>query len=93
MANDDRRSKLKLVNSLRANGSDLFSSAVNSFVSGNINEALKRFSKSKKLYPMFVTRDLEQAKLFCRNYYKGIEDKRYGLISSSQAMILEKYGV
>ncbi len=93
LVNDERRSKLKLINSLRANGSDLFSSAVNRFVSGNITEASELFYKSKKLHPMFVTQDLEQAKVFCRKYYQGIEDKRYGLIASSQAMILEKYGV
>ena len=90
---DERRGKLELKNTLRSNSANSFSIAVNNLVDGNVENARVYFNRSKKLYPMFVTRDINNAKSFCRTYYEGINDKKYGLIASSQAIILNNYGV
>lgn len=90
---DDRRERLTLKNSLRSNGAEWFSTSVNYLVAGEIDKAKKGFEKSKKIYPMFVTRDLERAKSFVKNYYDGITDKKYGLVASSQSIILPNHGV
>ncbi|NEP17177.1 MAG: DUF2075 domain-containing protein [Leptolyngbya sp. SIO4C1] len=44
-------------------------------------------------FDMYVARDLETAKAYCRQRYAEQVDKRYGLMASSRARNLAKYGV
>jgi DUF2075 family protein len=44
-------------------------------------------------FPMYLTRDLDEARRYVRARYEGDTDKRYGLISSSHARSLPKFGV
>jgi hypothetical protein len=44
-------------------------------------------------YPMYVTRDLNEAKAYVRARYAGEDGKRYGLVASSHAKCLSRFGV
>jgi DUF2075 family protein len=44
-------------------------------------------------FPMYITRDLNEARRYVRARYEGDTDKRYGLLSSSHARSLPKFGV
>jgi DUF2075 family protein len=44
-------------------------------------------------FPMYLTRDLNEAKRYVRARYEGDTDKRYGLLSSSHARSLPKFGI
>lgn len=90
---DDLRGKLTLVNSLRPNGSRIYSEAVNRLIAGETTNLKHQFDKATKLYPIFLTRDIEKAKNLCKHKYEGCAEKKYGLIASSQSIILPKYGV
>jgi len=42
---------------------------------------------------MYVTRDLDNAKQYVRERYQEQHDKRFGLLASSKAKNLPKYGI
>jgi len=42
---------------------------------------------------MYITRCLDSAKRYCKKRYANNQEKRYGLICSSKAKILPKYGI
>lgn len=44
-------------------------------------------------FDAYLTRDLERAKAYCRDRYQTQPQKRYGLLASSRARNLPKYGV
>lgn len=44
-------------------------------------------------FDMYITRDLEVAKAYVQCRYQGELDKRYGLLASSKAKNLSKYGI
>jgi hypothetical protein len=44
-------------------------------------------------FDMYLTRDIEFAKAYVRERYGGNLDKRYGLLASSKARNLERYGI
>ncbi len=44
-------------------------------------------------YPLYITRDLDEAKAYLVARYENEPDKTYGLIASSKKIILPKYGV
>ena len=44
-------------------------------------------------FPMYITRDLDEARGYVRARYEGDTEKKYGLLSSSHARILPKFGV
>ncbi|NOH17264.1 DNA/RNA helicase domain-containing protein [Clostridium cochlearium] len=44
-------------------------------------------------FNMYVTQDLNAAKEYCIQRYAGSETKRYGLMASSKAYCLSKYGM
>jgi len=45
-------------------------------------------------FPLYITRDLDEAKEYARERYRGEDDKRYGLVASSHAdRFLEAHGV
>jgi hypothetical protein len=43
-------------------------------------------------FEMYVTRDIEAARLYVRERYAGMQDARYGLLASSKARNLMTYG-
>lgn len=90
---DELREKLSLVNSLRSNCSTMLSSAMNCLIAGQVDEARRLYAHCKKLYPIYITKNLNKAKEFCKEHYKDDETKKYGFIASSQELILPDYGV
>ena len=44
-------------------------------------------------FAMYLTRDLDAAKAYCRERYEDNREKRYGLLASSKANNLPKHGV
>lgn len=44
-------------------------------------------------YNLYITRELDDAKKYVRERYKGSIDSRYGLLASSKAKTLPKYGI
>lgn len=44
-------------------------------------------------FEMYLTDDLEEAKAYVGERYRGVDDKRYGLLASSKARNLERYGI
>lgn len=45
------------------------------------------------VYPIYVTRDLEEARRYARQRYPGEPDKRYGLLASSHSKLVQRYGI
>jgi hypothetical protein len=62
-------------------------------LAGNLEEC-KRLSRELKGqgFEMYVTRDIEAARLYVRERYRGATDARYGLLASSKARNLLSYG-
>jgi len=62
-------------------------------LAGNLEEC-KRLSRELKGqgFEMYITRDIEAARLYVRERYKGATDARYGLLASSKARNLLSYG-
>jgi hypothetical protein len=44
-------------------------------------------------FDLYLSRDLEQSKLYARSRYAGHPDKRFGLLASSKAKNLQPYGI
>ena len=86
--------KLDLTVSLRTHLAGDVSNFVNAIIEGDIAKA-KTHTKSifDAGFTMFVTRDLDTAKEYCRVRYDGNMDKRYGMLQSSKAWNLKRYGV
>ncbi len=80
--------------SLRSHLSGHVSDFVNNLIEGNIEEASRLSEKVlSEGYSMYCTRNLNIAKDHCRNRYDGEPTKRYGMITSSKARGLKKYGI
>ncbi len=90
---DPLRGKLTLGSSLRSNCASNLSNSINALISGDISTAKLLYDKCKALYPIYITKELDKAKDFCRNHYKKDDDKKYGLLASSQSFVLPNYGV
>ena len=85
---------LNLTTSLRSHTSINVSAFVNSLIAGKIDEAKEMFDTIDTCeFPMWITRDLDRAKIYCQDRYKSAETKRYGLLASSKAYNLSKYGM
>ena len=86
--------KLDLNVSLRSHLADDVSKWVANLLDENIEEAT---CLSKNIhnqgFNMYVTRNLTRAKNYCKRRYENNTIKRYGLVCSSKANILPKYGV
>ena len=80
--------------SLRSHLSRHVNDYVNYLIEGNIEEASKLSgSIFSKRYEMYCTRSLTKAKKYCQRRYRKAPTKRYGIITSSQAKNLKKYGI
>ena len=80
--------------SLRSHLSGDVSNFVNYLIEGNIEEASELSERIlSEGYTMHCTRNLKKAKKYCKRRYKDAPTKRYGLIVSSKAGELKKYGI
>ena len=88
ITNDNLNLNMTLRSYLASNVSQF----VNKLIDGDITAA-KALSSSitEAGFNMYVTRDLERAKNYCRDRYQGNENKKFGLMASSKAYNLGSY--
>ena len=80
--------------------------SLRSYLAGNVSQFVNRLidgdiTLANALAPsileagfnMYITRDLNKAKSYCTNRYKGNENKKFGLMASSKAKNLSTYGM
>ena len=80
--------------SLRSHLAGDVSTFVNSIINGDIKAAAKLAPSIYEAgYSMYFTRNLDVAKEYCRDRYEGCENKRYGMMTSSKAYDLKRYGI
>lgn len=85
------KNELDLNTSLRSNLAGDVSKMVNFIISGKMFDAACLVPAiTQSHFHMYITRDLEEAKRYCRNLYDGT-DKRFGLMASSKANNLTRY--
>lgn len=77
--------------SLRSFRSENVSKFVKAFLDVDKNTAKILYQSFKNDYPIYVTRDIEQAKQWIKSKAKGTQ--RYGLTASSGAKRLRRYGI
>ena len=82
---------LHLAVSLRSFRSENVSNFVKALLDVDIDTAKRLYEQFNNDYPVFVTRNLHEAKLWVRSQAKG--SQRYGLTASSGAKRLRKYGI
>ena len=80
--------------SLRTKLASDVSNFVNFIFQGNFNEATQLVEGIRHAgFKMYVTRNINIAKEYCKKRYYGNLSKRYGLVASSKAFVLAKYGL
>jgi hypothetical protein len=86
--------ELDLNHSLRSKQAEYLHDWVQSLLTGDLSEA-SRISQRIWLqnFPIFVTRDLAEAKQYVTDRFAGETSKRYGIIASSKDQVLPKYGI
>lgn len=85
-------SELHLSTSKRSFRSNQVSDFVKALIDGNKEKAKSLYEKiMNNNYPIFLTRDLNKAKLWVKEYARGTE--RYGIVASSKAKRLRADGV
>ena len=93
-ANVEFYDDLDLKVSIRSHTAGEVSNFVNKFVAGDIAGAAQIYKQiPHEDFHMYYTRDLERAKQYCRGKYDHQPDKKYGMIVSSQAKGLARYGM
>jgi len=86
--------RLDLKVSLRNRRAQRFHDWVALLLAGSIPQAARRaFPIQADGFPMYLTRDLDEAKEYVRDRYTGQSAKNYGLLASSHAKGLERFGV
>lgn len=83
--------ELHLSVSMRAVRTPKLSTLVDAIIENKQEDARKAFSSISRTYPIFTTRNLSAAKLFCRTRCKG--SRRYGLLASSGGIRLKPEGI
>lgn len=87
-------SALNLNMSLRTHTAGEVSNFVNTFIDGNIKSARdKAAGIIESGFDMYYTRNLDEAKKYCRKRYSIYDNKRYGMIASSKSKNLGMYGL
>lgn len=79
---------LNLDHSLRAHSASLYPQWVQGILNGTPNAEIAK-QTIKDGFKIYITRDLEKAKRYCRNRYQNT-DKKYGLLSSSDNISYNK---
>lgn len=91
---EDENNSLDLTISLRTHLAGDVSNFVNHIITGEIDEAT---ALVRPLYDagftMLITRDINAAKEYCRARYEDNMEKRYGMLQSSKAWNLKRFGV
>jgi len=86
--------ELDLTVSLRSHLAEEVTSWTESVLDSKISNA---FLTSKDIkangFDAYITKNLERAKDYCHSRYNNSPSKRYGLITSSKAKIIQEYGV
>lgn len=86
--------ELDLNHSLRSKQAEYLHDWVQSLLSGQLAEASKISQRIWiQNFPIFISRDLEDAKQYVTQRFEGESGKRYGIIASSKDRILPKYGI
>ena len=81
---------LHLSTSIRSFRAESLSNFIGELVEGNIDEA-RRLRSQLQNYPIFLTRNLEEARRWLTSKARGSE--RYGLVASSNAIRLKSEGI
>jgi DUF2075 family protein len=85
---------LDLKVSLRSRRADMLHDWVYSLLAGDLKSAARKGAQvHASNFPMYLTRDLAEAKEYARWRYTDEPDGRYGLVASSHAKVLPKFGV
>jgi len=86
---------LDLTTSLRSKRADYLHSWVAALLEGERAKAARLATGiHASTFPMYITRDLDEAKMYLRHLYAGQPDKRYGLLASARSQgHLPKFGV
>lgn len=85
---------LDLKVSLRNRRAERFHDWVALLLAGNVSQASRRaFPIQADGFPIYLTRDLDEAKEYVRDRYVGQPAKRFGLLASSHAKGLVQFGV
>ena len=86
--------RLDLVVSLRSRRADVIHSWVADVLDAAFAAAARRSAMiHAQGFPMYLTRDLDEARDYARWRFRDEPDKRYGLVASSHAKVLAKHGV
>lgn len=86
--------RLDLTVSLRSRRAERYHDWVQLLLNGAISLAARQAARIQaEGYPMYVTRDLEEAKAYVRARYAGEPAGRYGLVASSHAKQLAAFGI
>jgi hypothetical protein len=86
--------ELDLTISLRSRRADHLHDWVAAFLGGRLAEAARLAGRIQaEAFPMYLTRDLDDARAYVWNRYQDEAEKRYGLLGSSRAgEFLKKFG-
>lgn len=85
---------LDLNHSLRSKQAEYLHEWVQNLLVGKLAEA-SRISQKIWIqnFPIFVTRDLDEAKNYVKLRFEGESEKRFGIVASSKDCALPKYGI
>ncbi len=86
--------ELDLNHTLRSKQAENLHDWVNALLIGNLSDASRLAQKIwMQNFPIFVTRDLDDAKNYVRSRFEGEKSKRYGILASSKDQILPNFGI
>jgi len=86
--------ELDLTVSLRSQRAERLHDWVSDLLQGSLPLAARRAVQvHAESYPLYLTRDLDEARAYVRARYEGDADARYGLLASSHAKTLARFGV
>jgi hypothetical protein len=86
--------ELDLNRTLRSKQAEHLHLWVQNLLSGNLSQASPLAQKIwLQNFPIFVTRDLDQAKTYVRERFIDEPSKRFGILASSKDQVLPNYGI
>jgi hypothetical protein len=86
--------ELDLNHTLRSKQAENLHDWVNSVLTGKLAEASRLSQRIwTQNFPIFITRDLDEAKTYVAERFKGEASKRYGILASSKDQVLPNYGI
>jgi len=88
--------RLRLQIDLRSRRADLLHEWVQFTLDGSLELAARiapKIAGTEGLYPLYMTRSLDDARTYARTRYDGEPSKRYGLLAPSRTKTPRRYGV